>query len=276
MHYQKKIGFVGLGEMGRPMASNLIKKGFHVAVFDAKKELMSDLVANGATAADSLREIGKNSDIIITMVRDSAQTDEVLFGQNGVMQEIRKNSVIIISSTLAPQYCQNVEQKVKEKDVSVLDAPVSGASAGAIAGTLSFMVGGEKAIFDLCYPIFEAMGKNIFYMGSVGAGESMKLVNNTITICSTAVASEAISAGLNAGMDLTRMLEVIKVSSGASFIIDNWDFLGKVIRDRPGQIQIGYKDLSLGIKFGNDVGKLMPIAALISQMDGSEWLPDKP
>lgn len=278
MQYGKKIGFVGLGYMGKPMATNLVKKGFQVAVYDIRKELVSDLVAIGAEAAGSLKEIGEQSDVIITMVRDNLQTDEVLFGQNGVWEGIRNGSVLIMGSTLDPLYCRNVQQKVKEKDIHVLDAPVSGdkaaSAAAAEAGILTFIVGGEKAVFDACHSIFEAMGSNVFYMGGVGAGEAMKLVNNTITVCTTALASEAISVGLKAGIELKNMLEVIKESSGSSFVIEHWDFLGIVIRERPGQIQIGYKDLNLAIKFGNGVGKLMPIAALVSQMDGSEWCPD--
>ncbi len=278
MQYGRKIGFIGLGEMGKGMATNLAKKGFQTVVFDLRPKVVSDLVACGAAAAGSPRELAQSSDVIITMLRDSLQTDEVLFGRDGVWEGIRKGSVVIISSTLDPLYSRGLEQKAKIKGVHLLDAPVSGAKWASESGTLTFMVGGEEAILDECLPVFEAMGKKTFHMGHVGAGDAMKLVNNSINIVAVAVASEAITVGLKAGIDLGKMLEVINASSGSSWVVQNWESLCKMVRGRetPGirdwNVQ---KDLGLGIKFANSVGERLPIAALVSQLDPSGWFPDE-
>lgn len=276
MTYTKKIGFIGLGAMGKHMATNLAKKGFQPGVFDIRPEPVRDLVALGAVAMGSPKEIGEKSDVIISMVSDSAQTDSVLDGEKGLWQGIRKGAILIISSTVDPLYCQKIEQQAKERGARMMDAPVSGGSSGAEAGTLSLMVGGEKTLFDECLPIFEAVGKQIFHVGGVGSGETMKLVNNLMSIINQATASEAIALGMKAGLNLDRMLEIIKVSSGASRATDRWHTLAAYRRQRKEQgagMHYG-KDLNLAIRLANSLGRNMPIAALVSQLDTSQWLPE--
>ncbi len=273
MGHQKRIGFIGLGEMGGPMAANLARKGFQLAVFDIDKEPVNNLVALGASAVDSAEAIGQNADVIISMVKDSSQTDEVLFGQRGLWQGIRSGSLLVIGSTLDPKYCQQVEQKAREKGVHVLDAAVLGNRVGAIAATLSFVVGGEEQVLDANRPVFEAMGQRVFYMGGVGTGQAMKLVINAIAIVNIVTTSEAVSVGLKAAIPLERMLEVMKVSSASSWVIENWDVLSGIIRDR-GVRNFG-KDLDLAVKFANRIGERLPFAALASQADPSKLFPEK-
>ena len=277
----KKIGFIGLGLMGRGMALNLLKKGFQVAVYDIVDDLIKELATSGAIATNSPREVAEASDVMISIVRDSLETEEVIFGQKGLWEGIKNGSTIIISSTLEPQYCQRVQEKVKEKNVRILDAPCTGARWGAEAGTLSFMVGGEKAVFEECYPVFEAMGKDIFYMGNVGQGEVMKLVHQLVLLANMASASQAISVGLKAGIDLERLLEVISASTGRSWIIENWNQLVALREDyEKGKLReavpLFYKDMGIALKLAKDMGMLLPLAGLLSQLDTSQWFPDKP
>lgn len=266
------IGFIGLGEMGKAMAANLIKNGFHVAVCDVREETIIELTALGAVGAHSPKGVAERTDVVIVMVLDSLQVDSVLFGQSGLWQGIKNGSVLIISSTVSPKYCQKIEQKAKEKGVLVLDAAVSGSRIGAEEGTLAFMVGGGKAVFDSCYPIFQAMGKKIFHIGDVGMGEAMKLVNNMIAITTVAGTSQAISVGLKSGIELEKILEVLKESSVASWVIDHWILLAQHYRERLGS-RFYYKDIKLGIELANSVGEFVPIAALASQMAVSSLCP---
>ena len=281
MQHQKKVGFIGLGDMGRGMAKNLTQKGFEVAIFDIREEPMKELAALGAMAANSPKEVAEVSDVVITMVRDIPQTEEVIFGENGVWQGIKNGSTIIISSTIEPQYCQKVEEIVSGRGVHVLDAPCAGGRGGAEAGTMSFMVGGEKAIFDECYPIFEAMGKSIYYSGGIGMGETMKAVNQLAYFVNMASASEAILLGLKAGLELERLLEVIKASTGGSWVIEHWDYLVTIRKEyqqkRQGStLDLVYKDIGTVLKVAKDLDEFVPLAGLVSQMDVSRWFPDNP
>lgn len=231
MAFDKKVGFIGLGNIGKPMAANLETKCFHLTVFDIRPEPVDELVALGAGKARSAKETCELSDIVITMVRNSDQIDAMFAGQDGLWQGFIKGSVFIITSTVDPQYCRKLAGEAGAKGVHVLDAVVSGGTRGATTGTLTLMVGGEKAVFDECYPVFEGLGKQVFYMGGAGSGETMKLVNNMIAIINIAGSSEAISVGLKAGIALDRMLEVVKASTGNNNAIQNWHHMANLMRE---------------------------------------------
>lgn len=281
MAQRKKIGFVGLGNMGEPMAWNLVKKGYQVTVvYHTRKEPVEKIKAMGANVASSLKEMAEGSDVIISVVRDDAQTDKVIYGENGIWEGVKEGSIIILSSTINPLHCQEIAAAGKEKGVSVLDAPVSGARNASEAGMLTFMVGGDKAVFEECRPIFEAMGENIFHLGDVGMGETFKLVNNFMLFANMASASEAVALGLKAGLDLKRLLDVVKVSTGNSWVVQNWDSLVKLRKDYEQRklastLGMMYKDAGLGFKLAKDLGMRLPIAELVSQADISTFFPEK-
>lgn len=270
-----KVGFIGLGNIGMPMAAGLVKKGFRVKVFDIRKAAIDELVEKGAIGAGSPREVCEGSDAVVLMVKDSSQIDAMLQGENGLWRGLGKGSTLIISSTVDPSYSKMISEEAKKKGVHVLDAAASGAKVAAEAGTLTFMVGGDKDAFDTCLPIFEAMGSKVFHMGGVGSGDAMKLVNNMIGIINIAGSSEAIAVGLKAGIDLEQMLAVIKTSTGANWAIDHWDFLSDLMKNSPPGTRNFQKDMGLGVKFANSVGEKAPISALVSQLDDSQYAPKK-
>src|SRR6266567_2224415 len=179
-----KIGFIGIGVMGRPMTLNLLKAGHDVSIFarHPDKPKVQEVINAGARLAPSPRAVAMASEIVITMVPNSAQVEEVVAGEQGVLEGARKGLVLIDMSTIAPTMSRKLAELAATKEVSFLDAPVSGGSQGAVNGTLTIMVGGEQEIFERVRPVLEAMGKkeNILHMGPVGSGEVVKLINNSL------------------------------------------------------------------------------------------------
>ncbi|MFC1915959.1 NAD(P)-dependent oxidoreductase [Chloroflexota bacterium] len=222
---EEKIGFVGLGEMGKPMAENLVRKGFNLTVYDIRTERVEELKALGATVARSLKDLAEVSNKIIIMVRDVPQTEEVIFGKRGMWGALTEGATIITTNSINPLFCRELEARAREKKIGVLDAPVSGSRTGAAAGTLAIMVGGEEHLFKECLPIFEAMGSQIYHMGDIGAGEIAKLANGVMFYISVAAAFEGLALASHGGLKLDRFREVVRKSTGNSWAIENWDLL---------------------------------------------------
>lgn len=218
-----KVGFIGLGNMGMAMARCFPKKGFHTTVYDIRNEAIDEMVALGAKGASSCREVAEASDAIITMVRDIKQTDEVIFGKDGVWEGIKKGSTIIISSSIGPKYCHELYSKAKKKGIKVVDCAVSDPSGTAhyLEGELTLMIGGDEVDVKRCMPIFEAMGKNIFHLGEIGKGQAYKLVNNMVAMHVGGVTRECVNLGLKMGLDADKMAEVMSVSSGSTWMFQN-------------------------------------------------------
>src|SRR3989449_5248265 len=173
----KRIGFIGLGIMGKPMARNLLKAGYPLTVYSRGRSAVAALMADGATGARSSQEVAEHSDIVITMVTDTPDVRQVILEEKGVLAGIGAGGTIIDMSTISPSATREIAEVVKAKGVHFLDAPVSGGEGGAIAGTLSIMVGGEAEMFNDCLPIFQALGKNIIHVGGTGTGQLTKLCN---------------------------------------------------------------------------------------------------
>jgi 3-hydroxyisobutyrate dehydrogenase-like beta-hydroxyacid dehydrogenase len=268
----KKIGFIGLGNMGEPMATNIAKAGFDLTVYDIRAEPLHTLEKLGAKVARSPQEIGERCDIIETIVVNDAQVEEVMLGKDGggVLAGARPGSILVIHSTVHPKTCQRIAAFAKDKNVGVLDAAVSGAEAGARAGTLSLMVGGDPALLEVCRPVFNAIGKNIFHMGEVGMGEVAKLANNLMAIINMQSTREGLRLARLAGIDEQKMLEVVKASTGNSWAVQSWEAMRQTAAQYTtgpkGMAQVGYKDISLAVTVGHDVGASLPIAALVSQL----------
>jgi 3-hydroxyisobutyrate dehydrogenase len=282
----KKVGFIGLGEMGKPMAKNLLKHRFAVATCaHIRKQAAEELKGLGAAVLGSPQEVAAASDVVITMVRDIPQTDEVIHGRGGweakgVWQGIRAGSSVILCSTLPPGYCRKLAEAGKKISVDVLDAPVSGGYPLAQSGGLTFMVGGDRNIFAKCRPLFEAMGQNIYFLGGPGTGQTMKLINNYMMIVNAFGTSEAIAMGLRAGLDLRLMLEIIGKSSGNSAVIRDWARLAASKREnemqKPGDKAIFRKDLELAVSFFKELGYNSELGELVLKMDESRLFPTGP
>lgn len=280
-----KVGFVGLGEMGKPMAANLVKKGFPLATCGhVSKGPVEELKSLGAAVLGSPCEVAEASDVIITMVRNPQQTSEVVRGEGswqgrGVWQGVRRESVLMLCSTLEPGFCQALATAGKEKGVAVLDAPVSGGRARSEAGTLAFMVGGEKSAFERCRPVFGAMGTEIFYIGGAGMGQALKLVNNYMRAVTAFGTSEAIALGLKAGLDLPTMLNVIRVSTGNSSIVERYESMATAEKERarkaPGAPPLYKTDVALAIELAGRLGAEATLGKFILEMDPTHLFPTK-
>lgn len=268
----KKIGFIGLGNMGEHMATNLAKAGFDLTVHDVRPEPMRALEKVGAKLARSAQEVGERCDIVETIVVNDAQVEEVILGKDGggALAGARPGSIIVIHSTVHPKTCQRIAALARDKGVGVLDAAVSGGEMAARAGTLSLMVGGDPVLLEICRPVFNVLGKNIFHMGDVGMGEVAKLANNTMAIINMHTTREGLRLARLAGIDEKKMLEVVKVSTGASWAAENWEAMQRVAENYTtgvnGMSQVAYKDISLAVTVGHEVGASLPVAALVSQL----------
>ena len=249
-----QIGFIGLGVMGSPMAKNILKAGHEVTAYARHPEASTtqEAVNAGVKLAPSPRAVAMVSEVVITMVTNSGDVEEVVAGPQGVLEGARKGLIIIDMSTIAPSMSQKLAAAAKERGAAFLDAPVSGGSQGAINGTLTIMVGGERETFDQVRPLLEAMGKkeNIFYVGPSGSGEVVKLVNNMLTGTISAAVAEALVLGVKAGADLEMMTKIIGVSTGA-----NWQLANQFpLRAFSGSFKPGFmtdllhKDLGLALE----------------------------
>jgi 3-hydroxyisobutyrate dehydrogenase len=253
-----QLGFIGIGVMGRPMTLNLLKAGHQVTIFarHSEKPEVQEVIQAGAKLAPSSRAVAMASDIVITMVPNSAQVEEVVAGEQGVFEGSRKGLIIIDMSTIAPGVSRKLAEQAAKRGAHFLDAPVSGGSQGAVNGTLTIMVGGEQEICEQVRPILESMGKkeNIFYVGPSGAGEVVKLANNILTGAIAAATAEALVLGVKNGVDLDIMTKIISVSTGASWQLSNQFPL----RAFNGSFQPGfmtdllYKDLGLALELASE------------------------
>jgi 3-hydroxyisobutyrate dehydrogenase len=267
-----KIGFIGIGVMGRPMTLNLLKANYQVTIFarHPEKPEVQEVINAGAKLAPSSRAVAMASDVVITMVPNSMQVEEVVAGPQSILEGARKGLVIIDMSTIAPAVSRKMAEIASQHGIHFLDAPVSGGSMGAVNGTLTIMVGGEQEIFEQTRPVLEAMGKkeNIFYVGPSGSGEVVKIVNNILCGAFAAAIAESFVLGVKAGADVATMAKIIGVSSGASWQLSN-QF---PIRAFNGSFQPGFmtdllhKDLGLALDLAAENQTPTMMTALTRQM----------
>ncbi len=248
----EKIGFIGLGIMGKPMALNLIKAGYSLVVSDQNKAA-GELVEAGAESLAGNKAIAEQCDIIITMLPDSPEVEAVVLGEGGVIEGIKEGSLFIDMSTIAPSTAKKVYEKMQEKGVEALDAPVSGGQVGAESGSVSFMVGGSEKAFQRARPLFEVMGKNIVRIGEAGAGQITKACNQIIVGMTIQAVAEAFTLAKKAGLDLKKMREALLGGFAQSRILD---LHGERIIEQnfqPGfKIKLHRKDMDIALQAGKE------------------------
>ena len=218
---EERIGFIGLGAMGSPMSQNLLKKGYKLTVYDIVDERVEAVVKQGAESVTSPKDVAKRSEVIITMLPSSPHVREVILGSAGVIEGVTKGQIVIDMSTIDPVTTREIAKILLDKGVKMLDAPVAKGVPAAIAGTLAIYVGGEKEVYEKCEDILSAMGTDIRYVGSSGAGEVVKIVNNLIvgtTMCSLA---EALVVGVKAGVKPDVLFGALSAGSANSFVLQN-------------------------------------------------------
>lgn len=262
----EKVGFVGLGNMGGPMARNLVKAGFRVVVHDLDPRKVQALAAAGAEVAASAQAVAREATRSICMVETTAQAEAVIMGEAGFARSARPGHIVICMSTVDPFRLREMAAKLAEQNVIVLDAPVSGGTRGAAEGTLSVIVGGDKDAYTACLDLFNVMGSNVFHAGALGSGLAMKLINNMLLQVTTVAVAEGLMMGVKAGLDPRQLFDVLKVSSGDSFAL-RMRGSRMISRDfRPsGTVDISYKDQELETAFAKQLGVPVLLANVSQQ-----------
>jgi len=265
---KKKLGFIGLGIMGRPMCKNLLNAGYPVTVWNRSQPGIEECVQYGAVAGSSAKDVAEKSEIVITMVTDSPDVQEVVLGANGVLEGASPGMVLIDMSTISPKVTKEIAERLGGKGVKMLDAPVSGGDTGAKAGTLSIMVGGAGDAFKECLPIFDVLGKNVVHIGEDnGAGQSTKLCNQVIVVLNLLAVCEGLALATKSKIDIEKMLSAVKAGAAGSWQLSN---LAAKILDRdlePGfMVKTVQKDLRLVMEAAGDVDIALPGTSLVYQL----------
>ena len=265
-----KIGFIGLGIMGKPMAKNLLKAGYSLLVYDIVGEAVEELVTEGAQGAASSKDVAENTTKIITMLPDSADSEAVILGPQGVLEGARPGSHVIDMSSIAPLVSQKIAAECAKKGVEMLDAPVSGGEPGAINGTLAIMVGGKQSVFDENFDLMKVMGANVVLTGDIGAGGVTKLANQIIVAANIEALSEALVLSQKAGVDPARVFEAIRGGLAGSAVMEAKAPMMLDRNFRAGfRVRLHQKDLRNVLQTAQELNVPLPITALLQQMLGT-------
>jgi 2-hydroxy-3-oxopropionate reductase len=266
----EKIGFVGLGIMGKPMARNLLKAGYDLTVYDIVGEAVEEVVGDGAAAASSSKEVAAATGKIITMLPDSADSERAILGPDGVLEGADPGSVIIDMSSIAPLVSQRIAAVCAEKGVEMLDAPVSGGEPGAIAGTLAIMVGGKQEIFDQNYDLLKVMGGNVVLTGDIGAGGVTKLANQIIVAANIEALAEALVLAQKAGVDPENVFNAIRGGLAGSAVMEAKAPMMLSRNFRAGfRVRLHQKDLRNVLATAQELNIPLPVTSLLQQMLGA-------
>lgn len=262
-----KIGFVGLGIMGKPMVRNLIKAGHELVVFDVIKPNVDLMVEAGAASVESTAILAAECPVVITMLPNSPHVKTVVCGEGGVLSTAKAGTIIIDMSSIAPLASQEVAKACEAKGVRMLEAPVSGGEPKAIDGTLSIMCGGEEALFNECFEILKCMGGDVVYCGNAGAGNTTKLANQVVVAVNIAAVAEAFMLAKRAGVDPNRVFEAIKGGLAGSTVMNAKGTMMMANNTNPGfKIDLHIKDLNNAIETGHGVGAPLPLTATVMEM----------
>lgn len=261
-----KIGFIGSGIMGRPMALNLMKGGYKLWVYARRAEALQPLTAAGATACASPMEVASQADVIFIIVSDTPDVEQVIFGEAGIAQGARAGTVIVDMSTISPAATVDFAQRLEAQGLEMLDAPVSGGEKGAINAVLSIMVGGKAEVFERIRPLFECMGKNIVYIGGHGAGQVSKACNQIVVAVTIEAVAEALTFARKNNVDPARVREALMGGSAGSKILE---VQGQRMLDqdfKPGfKLGLHLKDMRIVMEAAQQSGSAVPAAALVTQ-----------
>lgn len=273
----EKIGFIGVGIMGKPMAKNLINAGYDIIAHDIIEKALNEIVEYGADRGTSPKNVAENSDLIFTMLPNSPHVKEVVLGKNGVIEGIREGQILIDMSSIAPLVSQEIAKELEKKGVEMLDAPVSGGEEKAKSGTLAFMVGGKKEVFEKCKDILDVMGGSVTLVGEIGAGQTTKLANQVIVALNIAAVAEAMVLGKKAGVDPEKIFNAIKGGlAGSKCLEDKAPRMFKANYDPGFKMKLHLKDLTNVFETSRKLHTAMPLTAQVMEMmqvliaDGNE------
>ncbi len=262
-----KVGFIGLGIMGRPMAKNLLKKGYELVVNTLDEATMAEFKALNAETASCAKEVAEKCDVVITMLPNSPQVTEVALGNGGIIEGAHEGLVLIDMSSIDPVETKKIAAALNEKGIEMIDAPVSGGEPKAIDGTLSVMVGGNKATFDKFYELLMAMAGSVVYVGEIGSGNIAKLANQIIVACNIAAMSEALSFATKAGADPKRVFDAIKGGLAGSTVLNAKAPMVLERNFKPGfRIELHIKDLTNALNAAHAISAPVPLTGEVMEM----------
>lgn len=265
-----KIGFIGLGIMGKPMVRNLVSAGYEVLVWNRSQKAVDEVAAGGAIPSDK-KQIGEETDIIFTMLPNSPQVKEVILGTDGLFPYMHEGQILVDCSSINPVASQEICRALSEKGIDMLDAPVSGGEPKAIDGTLSFMVGGRQEIFDKCKDILLCMGASAVRCGDVGAGNTTKLANQIIVACNIQALAEALTLAQKAGVDPELVFQAIKGGLAGSTVMNAKAPMMIAGDNKPGfKIDLHIKDLNNALDCAHSVGAPVPMTAAVQEI--MQWM----
>jgi 2-hydroxy-3-oxopropionate reductase len=262
-----RVGFIGLGIMGRPMALNLLRAGYLLVVHNRTREKESELVSEGAESATSPRAVASACEVLITMLPDSPDVEAVYFGEDGVLAGAQSGQLLIDMSSIAPAVARSVFDAAREVGADALDAPVSGGDVGAREGTLSIMVGGPDDAFNRARPLFDVLGKTVVHMGDAGAGQTAKACNQILVAVTIEAVSEALVLASKAGVDPERLIEVLSGGLAGNKVMEvrRRNFLEHDFT--PGfKLELHHKDLGIALRTARELGVFVPTTAIVDQM----------
>lgn len=269
-----QIAFIGLGHMGLPMAHNLLKAGFAVSAFDLVRDAVDSLAGAGAQAASSAAEAVQGAQVVISMLPASRHVEGLYLGDDGLLAQLPAGTLALECSTIAPEAARRVHVAAARRGVALLDAPVSGGTAGAAAGTLTFMVGGRAEHLERARPILAAMGKNIFHAGPAGAGQVAKVCNNQVLAVQMIATAEAMALGVANGLEPAVLAEIMRQSSGGNWTLEKYNPWPGVMENAPASkgysggfmAELMAKDLGLAQEAAGHSGNSTPMGALALQL----------
>jgi len=260
------IGFIGIGQMGKHMSSRILEAGYNLTVHDLKKEAAAPLLEKGARWGNTPGDVARACRVVISSLPIPQDVEKVVYGTNGLKSGWKAGDIYIDMSTNSPSTIRRIAEDAKTMEVAVLDAPVSGGTKGAETGTLTIMVGGDSASLERVRKVLETMGQRIFPVGSVGCGNSAKLVNNLISLACNSISAEGFVLGVKAGINPGVLLDIIKVSTGNNWCAQQYPdtvFKGNF---EPGfKVGLAYKDISLALAFGEEYGVPLPVGAAVQK-----------
>jgi 3-hydroxyisobutyrate dehydrogenase len=273
----ERIGFIGVGNMGTPMAVNLVRAGYAVLAYDIIPRGVEQVVAAGGRAATSLAQVADESDLVISMLPSPSEVEQVVYGPDGLLDQLRPGQTLIDMSTIDPAVTRKVAADLEARGVHMLDAPVSGSTEGAHAGTLTIMVGGRPELLDQHRPVLSAMGRKIVHTGDIGSGETVKLCNNLIAGISMVAIAEAYALAERAGVDPKILFDVVHSSTGQGAVHDSRPLFPGIGPEAPVDhgfepgfmVDLIYKDLGLAIAAGRRYGVPLQLVATAQQIFGA-------
>ncbi len=263
-----QIAFIGMGTMGAPMAMNIRRAGYEVTVHNRHRDREKPVADLGAARAATPAEAARGADVVVICVSDTPDVEAVVLGRNGIIEGAEQGAIIVDMSTINPAATRRMAASLAEKGLRMIDAPVSGGSEGAVKGTLAIMVGGDPRDVKKVLPVLETMGKTITHVGSIGAGQVTKAINQVVIAATYLGVAEGMTLGLKAGLDMEKVVEAIAGGAAGSWVLDNRAAF-MVNNDYPlgFRVRLHAKDLKIALEAARDLGVSLPVSALVAQIE---------